>query len=295
MSEERILAPAFRQRGLRNLFAALVASVVYIATLAITAEGALTGIILSWDQGMQNRLTVEIPAVDDESSVSQEERVRQALTILRGDPAVASAEKINDDEVARLLKPWINDAELLKKLPVPALIAVAKKPGGALAAAALEDRLKHSIADARVDDHGAWLADFSRFIRTLAVLAGLLVVLTALTLILAVALLCRTVMAAEKDTISLLHVMGADDEAIARHFGHHARQLSWPAALAGFFFAAATLGAMAFFLKEAVDPAALPAAQWVGMALLALLIPFAATLAAGNTARRAALGLLRAS
>ncbi|MHA4874965.1 hypothetical protein ACX0FC_16500, partial [Enterococcus faecium] len=64
---------------------------VFMATFTMAAEASLSVITLAWNQDLNTRLTVEIPAVDDEASVTQADRVKQALSILRAMPQVARA------------------------------------------------------------------------------------------------------------------------------------------------------------------------------------------------------------
>src|SRR5271154_7021430 len=111
-----VFAPAFRHRRLGWFFALLVGIMVYLASFATAAEATLSMMTVTWDRDMESRLTVEIPAVDDEASTPQPERVAQVLAVLRAMPGVERATPLSEDETARLLKPWIKQPELLKEL-----------------------------------------------------------------------------------------------------------------------------------------------------------------------------------
>jgi cell division transport system permease protein len=289
----RIFAPAFRHERLSWFFTAIVGMMVYLATFAMAAEASLSAITYVWDNSVANRLTVEIPAVDDESSTTQAERVRQTMSVLRAMPEIAQVTLVPDTETARLLKPWINQADLLKILPVPTLIDITRNPGSALTADAIEDRLKTTVKDARVDDHAAWLVDRARLVQGLGALGGLIILLTAVTLAVAVSLICRVLMANERETIALLHIMGAEDSDIAQHFQFHARSLSRPPALAGFLCAVLSAGVLLFFLRHFADPTTLQPAHWLGLMALTLLAPVIAVWIAATSARLSALKLLR--
>ena len=112
-----------------------------------------------------------------------------------------------------------------------------------------------------------------------------MIALTALALIIAVSLLCRSIMAAERETISLLHIMGAEDNDIARHFAYHAGRLSFPASLMGFVLAVASAGGMLFFLRNFVDPGAISPYYWTGLGVAMTAVPLAAILIAALSAR----------
>ncbi len=289
-----IFAPAFRHQRLGWLFAALIGILVYVASFAMAAEATLSAITFTWDKGMETRMTVEIPAVNDESSVSQADRVRQVTSILRAMPEVTSVTPVADEETARLLKPWISSPELLKALPMPSLIDIERKAGSSLTANAVEDLLKNTISDTHVDDHAAWLADMSHLVTGLAAIAGLMIFLTGVTLIIAVNLMCRAIMATERDTLALLHSMGAEDDDIARNFQFHAYRLAGKAAWPGFAFALLSAGILLFFLRHFANPESLRLLHWIGLGAAVFLVPLVAIWIAAVSARLSTLKLLRA-
>src|ERR1700761_7258941 len=126
--------PSFRYRHNGLFFAILVGALVFLATFVASAEMALFGSALTWDRGLGGSYTVEIPAVADESSTPESDRLKQALAVLRAMPYVASVTPLPEDDAYRLLKPWISQPSLLKSLPVPRLIDVERKPGSNLSA-----------------------------------------------------------------------------------------------------------------------------------------------------------------
>jgi cell division transport system permease protein len=293
MASPLLFAPSFRHQKLGWLFVAVVVIMVYIATFAMAAEAALSSITLSRNEGLANHLTVEIPAVEDETSIPQADRVKQAVAVLQATPDVTEVRAVPEEETMRLLQPWISQPELLKKLPLPALIDIERRHGSSLTASALEDRLRATVSDARVDDHAAWLADLAHLVGSLSALAAFMIALTGLALMIAIGLICRAVMATERDTVELLHVMGAADGNIARHFQSHAWRLAWPAALAGFLLAVLNLALLLFFIRHVVDLSSLQITRWTELTALVVIVPLAAVAAASFSARFSVLRLLR--
>lgn len=290
----KFFEPSFRHRHLGGFFSALVGIMVFLATFATAAEATLSAVTLTWDRGMKEMLTVEIPAVEDESSMPQEERVRQALAILRAVPGIAKATPLPEAEAAKLLSPWIRSQELLKTLPVPTLIDVERKPGSGLLAEDIRHKIQAAASDARVDDHAEWLNDLAMFVDGMTMLGGVMIVLTGITLAIAMSLLCRAVMVTESETVSLLHAMGAEDNDIASHFEHQARRLAIPASLAGFLLAVPCAGLCLYFLRHFADASLLQPLHWIGLAVAIMLVPVGAMMIAAVSARLSALGFLRA-
>lgn len=289
-----LFSPAFRYQHLSWFFIALVGIMVYVATFATATEATLSAITLTWDMSAQSRSTVEIPAVEDESTVSQADRIKQTLDILHAIPGITAVKSLPDDEAARLLKPWINQPELLKAIALPTLIDIEKTPDSNLTSGDIQDKLKVVASDIRVDDHASWLADMKHLVNGLSLMAGLMILLTALTLIIAVSLICRAIMATERETISLLHIIGADDDVIAHNFQSHAQQLALRAALTGFTLALISVAILLFFLRRFADPALLQPLHWASLAASILVVPLAAVWIAATSARLSVLKILRA-
>lgn len=287
-----VFAPAFRHRRLGWFFTLLVGIMVYLASFSMAAEAALSVMTFTWDKDMESRLTIEIPAADDESSVSQPERIQKVLDVLGTMPDVARAATVPDEETTRLLKPWIGQPDLLKALPIPTLIDVDRRGGSFLTAAELQGRIKGVVSDVRVDDHAAWLGDLARLMRGLAAIGGLIILLTGVTLVVTVSLLCRAIMATEHETISLLHIMGAEDNDIASHFQFHTKRMAGPASFAGFALAVLSAGVLLFFVRHFTDLSTLPIPHWVGLGLIVCTVPLAATTIAAQSARVSVLRLL---
>lgn len=288
----KLFAPSFRHQKLGLFLSIMVGIMVYVATFAMSAEATLSAITFTWDRGMQSRMTIEIPATDDESSIPQAERVKQVMNVLHAMPQIALALPLPDDEAIRLLKPWINQPELLKVLPVPVLIDVERKDGTTLNAEDLQQQLKPIAKDIRVDDHTSWLSDLNHLVRGLTVIAGLIILLTGITLMIAVSLICHAIMATEQDTMSLLHVLGATDSDIAYHFQKHTQRLSWPASLIGFILAMSSTALLLYFLRNFADPSMLEWSHWVVLGFMTILIPILAIAIAVLAARLSVLKLL---
>lgn len=289
----KFFEPSFRHRRLGIFLSVIVGVMVFMATFTMSAEATLSATTLAWNNDLNSRLTVEIPAVDDESSTTQPERVKQALSILRAMPGVASATAVNDNEASRLLKPWIADPEILKALPVPSLIDVERKAGQNLSAEDVHQQLKVSLHDVRVDDHAEWMADLERFVNGIAAFGALMIVLSILTLALAVSLVCRAIMATERETISLLHIMGAEDDDIATHFQVHARKLSLIASMGGFVLAIVSAAVMIYFMRNFANPTLLHQSQWLILSGIVLAVPVAAVWISSLSARLSVLNYLR--
>ncbi len=288
-----LFTPSFRHQHLGRSLGAIVGIMVFIASFAVAAEAVLLTASYLWGRNLETRMTVEIPAVGDEATLPQLERIRQALATLHAIPEVAQATALSDDDVSRLLEPWFAQPELLKALPLPTLIDIERKPGTELSAKQVSLALRSAVSDARVNDHGTWTKDVWRLVRGLMILGGMTIALTAIALVVAVNLICRTVIATERDTISLLHLLGAHNTDIARHFQFQAMVIVIRSAAVGFGIALAIISGLLLCTRNIADLSTLQWGHWFGVGFAAVLVPLCATVIATVAARLSVMRLIR--
>jgi cell division transport system permease protein len=245
-----LFGAAFRQRRLGLLTRLIVAALIYLACLTTMAEGALTHALAGWGQDLGARLTVQLAPSSIETEAQRAERVRALTAALMDMPELDQVTLVSDEETLRLLQPWIADEALLKTLPLPTLIDVRVKTGRHLDPGALAERIASFGEGMKVDGPGEWLASVRHMIKGVQAVVGALIALTLGVLVVAVALIGRAVLASQRETIDLLHLLGATDRTLANAFQAEILRLTAPAALLGAALAGATAwGLMALFHK----------------------------------------------
>ncbi|MFC3675020.1 cell division protein FtsX [Ferrovibrio xuzhouensis] len=268
-----------------------LAVMVFLAALALAGALALDGSIDGWRRGVSAKLTVQIA---DRPNQPMAPRVAKAIATLETIPGVRSAIAMPQKAVEALLEPWLGAEALQAGLPLPGLIDVTLDEGSALSVNALAARLQAAVPGARVDDPKPWLERLVQLGRLLQSLGGGIVLLVGLAAAALVIFATRAGLAARRDTIELLHLMGAEDGYIARQFQRHVAAQAVRGGIAG--TAAALLILVGIQLLAArVGTGMLPGlalAWWHWLALLVL--PLAAAGLAILTARRTVLGALRA-
>lgn len=266
----------------------VIAIMLFLTTLAVAAGIAMGGAAARLGSGLADQLTVQIVEADPDARAAQ---ASAALAALRADRGVASATRVSDGEVARLLAPWLGQASAADEIPVPALIDVTLGPGGD--ADLLAARLAHAAPAARIDQSGRALAPLAALIRALALLAVALVALMAAAAAAAVVLAARAALNTHGATIATLHLLGATDVQIARLFQRRLALDAMFGSLVGavggiaiILLLGARIAAVGSALLGAI---ALPIAGWLLLALL----PPATMLLATLAARLTVLGALR--
>lgn len=234
-----IFAGSLKRQRTAVMFRVMVFFVVVTTALAIAVQAILMVSTAEWDRAIQARLTIEIPAPDDEVAVPYEQRVQEVVAVLKAHPALAAVRVHTRTETEALLARWVHDQQLLAELPLPTIIEVIRKDipsssgQAAISADDVRSYIKNTFPKAAVDDHALWMSDGLRLKRGAIFMALFMAVLAMCTLVASVGLFSRNMIAAERDTLCLLRIMGADDHDMAQHFARLCRGMAvMPAVLA---------------------------------------------------------------
>ncbi len=266
----------------------LVAPMVFLCAVALAGVFILSTLINRWDRDVSGTLTIEIAAAPGEAGESAEQtriRVEQALRILGGTPGVADAHALTQEQLVGLLAPWLGNSELLKELPLPAMVDVTLQPDIPVDLDALGKQLSQAVPGASVDDHRIWLARLIGLSRSIEWLAIGVVVLIGGVTSATVFYATRSAMAVHHEVIEVLHLIGAADAYIARQFAERAFTLGFRGGVVGLGLTLPVLAAIglgAHKLKGGfLADLSLPLSGWLAV----LSLPAFAALLAMLTAR----------
>ncbi|CAA7616414.1 ABC transporter permease [Magnetospirillum sp. UT-4] len=271
----------------------LVALMVYLSAVAVAAVFVLNGLIDRWDRDVAGTLTVQVMPVPGESGDAlTEERVRQAVELIRRTHGVEAVRALDKRQITALLEPWLGSADVVKDLPLPRLIDVSVDPGVRLDLGLLAERLGKAVPGVSLDDHRVWLSRLINLSRTTGWVAIAIVVLIGCVTSATVIYATRTGMAVNRGIIEVLHLIGARDDYIARQFADRAFALGFAGGVLGLALAVPTLTMIGWAARR-VEGGFLPQLTvslpgWVVVALL----PLAAALLAMLTARLTVHGTL---
>ena len=264
---------------------AMVWVIAIMLFLTVLAAGAGVGIVRGVDTlggQLAGRATVQIVTADPQV---REEQAARALAALRALPAVAGAQAVPREQLARLLGPWLGEEAEDAELPVPALIDIRLADGAD--ATEIAAAVQEVAPGARVDGHDSAMRPVATLLRTLAALAFGVVTLMIVATTAVVVLAARAGLEAHRATIEVMHGLGATDVQVARLFQRRvARDAALGAAIGG---AAALAVVAALGWQVARLGSALLGGMTLGgggwAALVAL--PFAFVALAALAARRA--------
>lgn len=285
--EDRLLP----QARLAGPMAWIVAIMIFLTVLACSAGMALGRSASALTEASANRLTVQVTEPDPARRDATVDAIAASAIAI---PGVARVEIVAQERLLAQLEPWLGSDVASAGLPVPALIDVDIGATGAEALAvraAVERAVATASPDARVEPHARYLRPVATLAQTAGWIAVAIVAMLAFATGCVVVLAARGAHAAHRETIAIMHMLGATDHQVMRLFQRRiTRDVSFGAVI-GLVAAAVVIVAVgqlaAFVQSDLVRTATLPLWSWLVPAALCVLFVLLARFAARLTLRAA--------
>lgn len=193
----------------------VIAIMMFLAVLTGAAGLGLRQAADHLRGGLAGRITVQIVEADP---YERERQTASAVAELRRLAGVKRVERVDPHALKALLEPWLGTALNTTDVPMPDLIDVDLAAGAQGRVDAIADAVRAVAPSSRIDQHAQWLAPVDQLIALLKWLSVALVVLMATATAFTVVLAARATLDNHRDTINVMHLLGATDVQIARLF-----------------------------------------------------------------------------
>jgi len=222
--------------GLRSAMAdrllpMLVGAMSFLAVLAIAGVLAAAALAAQWQGDTGAALTVQVPDASKPAASGSGNRETAVLGVLNATPGVTNAKALTGAELDTLLKPWLGEDAQNLALPVPAVLTASWSGAGSITSlrAALDEAAPGTLAET-----GArWAARVAALTTSLQDSAAAILVIVALVASAVIAIATRAGLAQRRDTIAIIHGLGALDSDIAGRFALRATLLAGFGAIIG--------------------------------------------------------------
>lgn len=285
--EDRLLP----QARLAGPMAWIVAIMIFLTVLACAAGMALGRSAGALTEASANRLTVQVTEPDPARRAQTVDALATRLGAMAG---IVRVEVVPQERLIAQLEPWLGSDMASAGLPVPALIDVdigATGPQAAFVRARVDRTVGTAPGEARVEPHARYLRPAATLVATAGWIAAAIVAMLAFATGCVVVLAARGAHAAHRETIAIMHMLGATDHQVMRLFQRRiTRDVSFGAAV-GLVAAAAVILLVAklsaFVQSDLLRTATLPLWSWLVPLALCVLFILLARFAARLTLRAA--------
>jgi cell division transport system permease protein len=223
----------------------VVAIMSFLACLTLGSVTLVRDAARDWQTDILREITIQVRPSEGFDLTGESTKAATVIKLIKG---VASVRVLDDKESAQLLEPWLGSGLDLADLPIPRLIVVRLSDPQSVNLADMANRLKSQVHGASLDDHRAW----TQRLQTMAnatVFGGIaILVLVFVATVLSVVFATRGAMAGNKDVVSVLHFVGAEDGFVAREFQRHFLLLGLRGGLAGAALAAILFALLSFII-----------------------------------------------
>jgi cell division transport system permease protein len=274
--------------GLRSAMAdrllpILVGAMSFLAALAIAGALAAASLADHWQNDTGAALTIQVPNPNDPAATGTATRLAAVLSVLQNDAGVANPHVLSTAELNDLLRPWLGADAAQLAVPVPAVITATLTGSGTADALRVELRKAAPGADAETGER--WAARVAALTASIQASAAAILLIVAFVAGAVVSVATRAGLAQRRETIEIIHGLGALDGDIAARFAARATVLAAIGAASGtalalpVLFWLAALAAPFSTLAAARQLPSLPLSLWVCLPVL----PVAAALIGWST------------
>jgi cell division transport system permease protein len=194
---------------------AVIAIMGFLACLTVGAVSLVTDAAREWRSEVVREVTIQIRPID---GVDLEREVAKAADLARRTAGIATVRALSRAENEALLTPWLGEGLGLESLPVPRLVLVDIHRSIPPDLDALRRALAEQVRGATLDDHRPWRDRLAAMTRAVVAIGTAVLVLVLAATALSVVFATRGAMAANREIVEVLHLVGADDRFIAATF-----------------------------------------------------------------------------
>lgn len=208
----------------------VVAIMSFLACLTVGGVSVVWEAADAWQNDLVREVTIQIRPADGLDMLLE---IDKAVALTREFPGVGTVRALSDAETRSLLQPWLGEGLDLDSLPVPRLIQITISDPSVLKLGDLRTAVETEVSGATLDDHSNWTSRLSAMAGAVVVGGVAIMTLVLASMVLSVVFATQSAMAGNKDVVSVLHFVGAEDSFIAREFQRHFLMLGLKGGISG--------------------------------------------------------------
>ncbi len=278
-----------------NLFLqVMICIAVFLFGVTLAGVLSINSMLSTWNESILGSLTVQIMPVNDANAdKAKAETLAQqskAVELLRSKNEIEKVTALNDEQLQKLIQPWLGDGIEVKDLPIPRLIDVKLKQGAEIDFIKLAEELAEAAPMASLDNHKLWLNKLIKFADGLKLLALAVLALVIVVTSGAIFYCTQTSLGLHKYIIEILHLMGAKDTYVAQQYAKRTAFLGFLGGIYGLLLTVPTIFIISGLAQQIeggiISEARLSIADWTAILSLPLFSALIAMITAYYTVKK---------
>ena len=208
----------------------VIAIMSFLAALTVAAVTIISDATHDWQSDISRGATIQIRQID---GVDIEAELAKAVTLARNTRGIISATVLSEKDSSALLEPWLGLDLSFEDLPIPRIIELTIDDPASVDFLTLSQSLQQKVAGAILDNHRFWVERLRSMAETAILIGFTILLLVVAATILTVVFATRSAMAGNKETIEVLHFVGAGNKFIASEFQSRFFALGFKGSFAG--------------------------------------------------------------
>ncbi|MEP3045377.1 MAG: ABC transporter permease [Roseibium sp.] len=196
----------------------VVAIMSFLACLTVGAVSVVWDAADAWQNDLVREVTIQIRPTE---GVDMLREIDKAVALAQEFSGIEAVRALSDAETKSLLEPWLGEGLDLDGLPVPRLIQITIDDPSLLNLDQLRAMVTQNVVGASLDDHSTWTSRLAAMAGAVVLGGFAIMILVMGSMVLSVVFATQSAMAGNKDVVSVLHFVGAEDTFIAREFQRH--------------------------------------------------------------------------
>ncbi|MBR6356321.1 MAG: hypothetical protein IKR92_05655 [Alphaproteobacteria bacterium] len=225
-----------------SLFMYVLSSIyMYLFVVVLAMVMAIHAMVNNWEKDIVGSITVQVTPVEDENkkidAAETEQQVNKVLQYMENVKGVQSVHVLDDKSIEKLMTPWLGSKIDVASLPIPKLLDVQLNADEEINYDEITQGLHKLTPNASIDNHRLWLNRLLKFAGSLNTLALAVLIMVITICAFSIYYSARTSLNVNIGSIEILHIIGAQDDYIARQYAKTYGKIGFFSGIIGLMFA----------------------------------------------------------
>ena len=214
---------------------------MYLFVIVLAMFMAINSMANNWEKDIMGSITVQITPVEDENKHidkdKTQEEINKVLQFMENVSGVKQVSILDNATIEKLMTPWLGNKVDITALPIPHLLDVQVKDNADINYDEVTRGLHKITENASIDNHRLWLNKLIKFANSLKTLALSVLLMVGIIGSFSIYYSARTSLGINIASIEILHIIGAQDEYIAKQYAKIYGKIGFFAGIIGLMIA----------------------------------------------------------